>query len=157
MITVEKVLFLRHVSLFSTVPTRELGHIAAITEEVVQPAGSTIFTQGDQGDSLYLVVEGEVGIYFDGKRLNTIRERGYFGEMSILDDEPRSATAKAETDCLLLRIQRDDFNSILQAHFDAVLAIIKTLTRRLRELTTVSRVTVDDVQLVRQIDDPETL
>lgn len=155
MITVEKVLFLRHVSLFATVPTRELGHIAAITEEVVQPGGSTIFTRGDRGDALYLVVEGEVGIYFGDARINTIRERGYFGEMSILDDEPRSATARADSDCLLLCIHRDDFNRILQAHFDAVLAIIKTLTRRLRELTNVSSATEDDVQVVREVSFPE--
>lgn len=135
MITVEKVLFLRHVSLFATIPTRELGYVARIAEEIVQPGGSTIFRQGDRGESMYLVVEGEVGIYDHDVRITTIAERGYFGEMSILDDEPRSASAVAETDCLLLRIQHDDFHRILQAHFDASLAIIKTLTRRLREMS----------------------
>ena len=49
MINVEKVLFLRHVSLFASIATRDLGEIAAITEEVVHPAGSVIFEEGDHG------------------------------------------------------------------------------------------------------------
>jgi CRP/FNR family transcriptional regulator, cyclic AMP receptor protein len=138
-IAVEKVLFLRHVSLFATIPTRELGHMAGITEEIVYPAGSSIFAEGDRGDSMFLVVEGEVAIHSGKVRIATIREEGYFGEMSILDDEPRSASAAAESDCLLLRIKRDDFHGILASHFDATLAIIKTLTRRLRDVASVAR------------------
>ena len=65
-------------------------------------------------------------------KLATLESRDYFGEMSILDGEPRSASVSAETDCLLLCINQADFHDILSRHFEVALTIIKTLTHRLR-------------------------
>jgi CRP-like cAMP-binding protein len=61
-----------------------------------------------------------------------LREADYFGEMALLTGEMRSASIDAVTDCLLLRIEQDDFHRILAHNFDAVLAVIRTLCRRLR-------------------------
>ncbi|HET7712369.1 MAG TPA: cyclic nucleotide-binding domain-containing protein [Thermoanaerobaculia bacterium] len=134
MITVEKVLFLGHVPVFAGMPSRELGRIAAITEEVVSPAGTLIFRQDDAGDSMFLVVEGEVAILRDENEIARIGPSGYFGEMAILDDEPRSASAVATGDSLLLRIKRQDFVDIVTSHPHAALAIIRTLSKRLRSM-----------------------
>lgn len=137
MITVEKVLFLRNVPFFSGMPLRELGRVAGIAEEVVYSAGSSIIRQGERGDSLFLIEEGEVRVHqrVHGreKEIRVQKERDYFGEMGILVDEPRTASVTALTDCLLLRISQADFHEILSGHFEASLAVIQTLIRRLME------------------------
>ena len=132
MILVEKVLFLRHIPLFSSMSVADLGRVAEIAEEVVYPADAKIFSEGDYGDSLFLIVDGVVQIAHADEQLALLSAKDYFGEMSILDGEPRSATAIAAVDCLLLKIQQEDFHQILSAHFDASLAVIKTMSRNLR-------------------------
>ncbi len=113
-------------------PPGELRHIAGIAEEVIYTTGDPIIQQGDHGDSMFLIVEGEVRIHQNSSDLATLKEQDYFGEMSILDGEPRSASAAAATDCLLLRINQSDFHDILSSHSDVALAIIRTLSQRLR-------------------------
>ena len=133
MITVQKILFLRNVPLFSGMPPGELSYIAGIAEEVVYPAGSPIIREGEHGDSMFLIAEGEVRIHRGEAQLAVLKRQDHFGEMSILDGEPRSASASAHTDCLLLRINQADFYDILSHHFEVALTIIRTLTRRLRK------------------------
>ena len=58
MITIQKILLLKRVDLFAEMTTRQLGHVAAVTQEIVRPAGSIIFNQGDEGDALYVIVSG---------------------------------------------------------------------------------------------------
>jgi CRP-like cAMP-binding protein len=131
-ILVEKVLFLKHVSLFSRMSVGDLGRVAEIAEEVVYPAHSNIFREDDYGDTLFIIVEGSVQIARRGEPLALLQARDYFGEMSILDGEPRSASATAFKDSLLLKISQEEFHEILSTHFDTALAVIKTLSRNLR-------------------------
>ena len=133
MITVQKILFLRNVPLFAGMPPAELRHLAGIAEEVVYSAGEPIITGGEHGDTMFLIVEGEVRIHRDKEELAILKQKAYFGEMSILDGEPRSASVSAVTDCLLLRISQTDFYDILSRHFEVAMTIIRTLTQRLRE------------------------
>lgn len=133
MITIQKVLFLRNVPLFSGMPPDELSHLAGIAEEIVYAAGQPIIRQGEYGSSMFLIVEGQVRIHQGDLELAALKEKDYFGEMSILDGEPRSASATAHTDCLLLCINQDDFYNILSRHFEVALTIIRTLTWRLRQ------------------------
>lgn len=133
MITLEKILFLRQVPLFEQIPAAELARLAEITDEVVVPAGRTVFREGDFGEALFVIADGRVRITLGDRTLATLEKASYFGEMSILDGEPRSASAVADTDSLLLCISQKDFHGILQRHFDASLAVIRTLSRRLRE------------------------
>lgn len=133
MITVQKILFLRNVPLFAGMPPGDLSYLAGIAEEVVYSTGEAIIRQGDHGDTMFLIVEGEVRVHRGEAKLAVLTSKDYFGEMSILDGEPRSASVTALTDCLLLRINLADFHAILSQHFKVALAIIQTLTRRLRE------------------------
>jgi CRP-like cAMP-binding protein len=133
-ITVQKILFLRNIPLFSGMPPDELSHLAGIAEEVVYPEGEVIIREGDHGEEMFLIVEGEIEIHRKSKPLAVLKSHDYFGEMSILDNEPRSATATARADCLLLRIRQSDFYDILERHFNVALTIIHTLTGRLREM-----------------------
>ena len=132
MILVERLLFLKHVSLFSRMSVGDLGRVAEIAEEVVYAADSIIFREGDYGDTLFIIVDGSVQISRSGEPLALLQTRDHFGEMSILDGEPRSASAVAVRDCLLLKISQEEFHDILSTHFDTALAVIKTLSRNLR-------------------------
>ena len=130
--TVEKVLFLKRVPLFSGVPTPELVRVAGIAEEVNFEPDVQIIEEGESGSSMFLIVEGEVLIHRGDQHLATLNPKECFGEMSILDHEPRSASATSLTDCLLLKVEQDHFHDILAQNLDVSLAIIRTLTRRLR-------------------------
>lgn len=130
--TVEKVLFLKSIDLFSQIPGEDLSQIAQITDEVQFEEGDEVFHEGDPGDTLYFVIDGKVRIHTGGDELAVLGERQVFGEMALLDSEPRSASASALLDLTLLKIHRDDFNEILAEKSEIAQGIIKVLTRRLR-------------------------
>ncbi|MBI5495898.1 MAG: cyclic nucleotide-binding domain-containing protein [Deltaproteobacteria bacterium] len=130
--TVEKVLFLKGVDLFSAIPGEDLSQIAQIADEVEMDSGETIFKEGDLGDSLYLIVSGKVRIHRGDKEIAVLGEKQVFGEMALLDSEPRSASVTATTDVSLLKITQEDFADILAEKGEIAQGIIKVLTRRLR-------------------------
>ena len=119
-------------------PPGELAHLAGIAQEVIYTAGDTIIRQGEHGDRMFLIAEGEVRIHRGETVLAVLKAQDYFGEMSILDGEPRSASATALTDCLLLCIDQADFYEILSHHIEVAMTIVRTLTRRLRQTGTAS-------------------
>ena len=133
MIIVEKILFLRHVPLFSTMPLNEIRRLAEIASEDVYSSGDPIIHQGEFGNSMYLIVDGEVRIHSGDTTLAVFKNGEYFGELSIIDGKPRSASVSALTDCLLLKIGKDKFHEILTVHSDSAMAVIQALTRDLRE------------------------
>lgn len=130
--TVEKVLFLKGVDLFGVIPGEDLSQIAQIADEVDLDAGEPVFREGDLGDSLYLVVSGTVRVHSGEKEIALLGERQVFGEMALLDSEPRSASVTAVSDVTLLRIQQEDFADILSEKSEIAQGIIKVLSRRLR-------------------------
>jgi CRP-like cAMP-binding protein len=132
--TVEKVLFLKSVDLFRALPGEELSQIAEIAEEQPFAAGEQVFAEGEPGDALYLVVEGSVQIHQGQRQLAQLGARDVFGEMAVLDSEPRSASVTALKDAVLLKIARDDFRDILQERPEIGMGIIKVLSRRLRDV-----------------------
>jgi CRP/FNR family cyclic AMP-dependent transcriptional regulator len=133
--TVEKVLFLKSIDLFSQIPGEELSQIALITDEVLFDAGDEIFREGEPGQTLFFIIEGKVRIHSAGvaEDLATLGERAVFGEMALLDSEPRSASATALSDVICLKIERDDFKEIVTEKGEIAQGIIKVLTRRLRD------------------------
>ena len=134
MIVVEKILFLRHVPLFANMATSELTQVAAIAREVTYPAGSRIIQQGEHGDHMFLIVDGEVSVMRGETPLKVLGPRDFFGEMSIIDGEPRSASVTAQTDCLLLRIDKEDFQQLLSTYSSAALSVARALNQRLRDV-----------------------
>lgn len=131
--TVEKVLFLKSVDLFKEIPGEDLAQIAQIADEVEFDAGQAIFKEGDLGESLYLILEGRVRIHRGEHTLAELQEKECFGEMSILDSEPRSASVTALADLVALKIQREDFGEILASKSEIARGIISVLTSRLRK------------------------
>jgi HEAT repeat protein len=134
MIVVEKMLFLRQVPLLSNMATSELTQVASIAREVTYPAGTRIIQEGERGDNMFLIVDGEVSIRRGETHLKTLGPKDFFGEMSIIDGEARSASAIAQKDCLLLRIDREDFNDLLTTYNSAAISVIRALIQRLREV-----------------------
>lgn len=132
MTTVEKVFFLKGVSIFSAVPGEELAEIALITEEVDRSPGEVFIREGDVDDSLYVVVEGRVRVQRGDRVLAELGEREVVGELALLDPAPRNATVSAITDVTLLRLDGDAFSEIMREKHEIAQGITKVLVRRLR-------------------------
>ena len=136
MILVQRILFLKNVPLFSTMPPDTLAWVAEAADETSCPSGETIFKKDSVGDSMYVIADGSVRIHDGDKNLATLPQGAFFGELSILDGETRSASATAETDCLLLVIRQNSFRRILSKQFDVTENLLKILVRRIREQST---------------------
>jgi CRP/FNR family transcriptional regulator, cyclic AMP receptor protein len=131
--TVEKVLFLKSIDLFRALPSEELAQIAEIAEEQPMAAGDLVFGEGEPGDALYLIVEGKVKVHKGQKELTRLGLGDVFGEMAVLDSEPRSASVTTLEEAVMLKIARDDFRDILVERPEIAMGVMKVLTRRLRE------------------------
>jgi len=139
MILVQKILFLKNVPLFGTMPPDTIAWVAEAADETSTLSGQTIFEKGSEGDSMYVIADVSVRIHDGDKTLASLPQGAFFGELSILDGETRSATATAETDCLLLVIRQDSFRRILSKQFDVTENLLKILVRRIREQSTHSQ------------------
>jgi CRP-like cAMP-binding protein len=135
--TIERVLFLQRLELFSRLSSDELAAVARIADVVAVSDGESVFSEGDDGDSLFFIVRGSVRIHTRTSQadveLAVLPERAVFGEMALFDDEPRSATATAVGDCELLMLERGEFHELLLEKPQIGIGIIQVLSRRLRE------------------------
>jgi CRP/FNR family cyclic AMP-dependent transcriptional regulator len=131
--TVEKVLFLKSVDLFSKIPGEDLAQIAGIAQEVNFENGQLIIQEGEIGDSMFLIVDGEVVVHRLGRQLTKLAEKEAFGEMAILDNEPRSASVTASKDATCLKVEREDFYELMSEKIEIAYGIIRVLTHRLRD------------------------
>jgi len=132
--TIEKVLFLQDIDMFEFTTTEDLSHIAAITEEVEYEADSIVFKEEEISDSMYVVVEGKVKLTRDGQDVMTAEKKDVFGTWALFDDEPRIVTATAIESTQLLRIDKEEFVDLLADHVAITQSIMKTMTKRLRNL-----------------------
>ena len=95
-------------------------------------AGQTVFEKDDPGDGLYLVVDGEVRVHRGAHTLNHLGEGDVFGEMALLDAEPRMASVTAVADTLLLRLAQEPFFELMDDRPEVARGIIRVLSQRLR-------------------------
>jgi CRP-like cAMP-binding protein len=128
---------LQRVPLFSQLSPADLQRVVAVAREKSYPKNSVILFEDDPGDALYVVASGQVKVVLigdDGREviLSVLGEGEFFGEMSLLDDEPRSAHVIAMEDSDLLVLRREDFEGILMHSPPIALALLRELTRRLR-------------------------
>ncbi|HHV55991.1 MAG TPA: Crp/Fnr family transcriptional regulator [Firmicutes bacterium] len=128
---------LRRITLFAAFTDEELRAIIPLIVTRSCARGSVIFLENDPGDALYLIQSGLVRISClaqDGrvKTLAVLSDGDFFGEMALVDDQPRSATAEALDTTTLLVLYRRDFERLLSDHPGLARAVIKGLSRRLR-------------------------
>ena len=98
------------------------------------PAGATIFKEGDPGDKMYFVQSGDVELRVGGKPVHVIETGGFFGEMALIEDAPRSASAHAATECHLMPVDRERFATLVKMTPDFVIEMMRTLSNRLRRM-----------------------
>ena len=98
-------------------------------------SGKPIMTAGEKGLYVYVVLEGRVAVSVQGNVVERVGPGGVFGEMALIDDSPRAASAVAETSCSLLPISRNDFLALVKAKPSFGVALLKTLADRLRFMT----------------------
>ena len=130
---------LADVKLFELLDQNELGELASVIDNKTAAAGETIFHAGDLGDALYIVRDGEVELYIrdtTGQKivLATVSKNELFGELSMLDSRPRSATALAVVDCELLLLDRDDLLLLFKKQPDAALNMLAAMSGMLRKV-----------------------
>jgi len=131
--TIEKVILLKDADLFAETPDELLAEVAGLLTEVELAAGESVFAKGDAGDSLYVVVSGRVRVHDGDYTLNVLGESEVFGEMALLEPEPRMASVTAETDALLLRLDGEPFYELMDTRSEVARGIIRVLSRRLRQ------------------------
>jgi CRP/FNR family cyclic AMP-dependent transcriptional regulator len=132
---------LRNVSLLSALTPRQIRIIDNLLHWRNFIAGEVVFDAGDEGQAIYFVIEGKVDICHQGEAqtpIATLAPGSYFGEMALLDSAPRSAQARAATDCELGVLYRGDFLGLLDTHAGVASALSLQLARelgnRVREL-----------------------
>jgi CRP-like cAMP-binding protein len=128
---------LNRVSLFTELSPDELSGLAARLRERRFPKGQIIFAQGDPGNTLYLIANGRVKIVLgsnEGKELviSVLGPGDFFGELALLDGEPRSADAVTMDACDLWLLARDDFLQFLEERPRVAVRLLAVLSRHLR-------------------------
>lgn len=132
--TIERVLFLRGVELFSQITSEDLVYVAQVCHEVHFEPGERFIIQDDIGDCLYIIVEGEAKVVLrdQGEMFYRV-SKDILGEMAIISRKLRSAHCDAVTNITALRIDHDDFWELMADNPALALGVIKVLARRLEE------------------------
>jgi CRP-like cAMP-binding protein len=125
---------LRRVPLFNDCTDEELRRIGDISKIVETPAGTVLTEMGRPGDTFFFIIDGQVSVQTPVGTGDPLRPGDFFGEMSLLDGEPRSATVTAVTDLRLLVVDRLSFWRLLSEAPDLVRRILTVLSRRVRRL-----------------------
>ncbi len=149
--------FLTQIRMFDHLSVDDQRELASVIDETAFPSGSTLFHAGDPGDSLYIVRKGEIELYIKdtvGQKivLATAQPGDMFGELAMLDEGARTATALALTDSEVLVLDRSDLVLLFQRKPEAalhMLASLSGLTRKADELlrTRVSRNANDEIEV----------
>ncbi|HUS30634.1 MAG TPA: cyclic nucleotide-binding domain-containing protein, partial [Kofleriaceae bacterium] len=140
--TIEKMMLLRQVPIFTELDADDLEELAHIVEERIVMGDKDLFRQGDAGDAVYLIVKGKVRVLVggtDGRPETTINELGpgaCIGEMAVLDASPRSATVRSLERTRALRVPGEGFKRLMTERPEMSEAIVAELVRRLRDVTT---------------------
>ena len=118
--------------LFSSLKPKTLGRVADSSRVIHHPAGATVAREGESGVGLHLITAGTAEVSVDGTHRADIGPGVYFGEISLIDGRPRSATVVAKTDLTTVSIPAWDFAPLLDTEPELGKALLLVLCRRLR-------------------------
>jgi CRP-like cAMP-binding protein len=124
--------FLARVPLFAKCTPEEIAAIEAVSQEHAYEQHQIIVTQGTPGQAFYTILSGRVEIWRDGVSLGALGPGDFFGDMSLLDQAPRSATIKAMVPTTCLMLSSWDFKAVLEKHPSIAIKLLEVLSRRLR-------------------------
>lgn len=136
----ERVLLLAKVPLFAYLRTDQLNRLAPLLEPVAWPKGARVFEMGDMGMELFIITSGHIGISVDPDPnrqvfINQLRAGDCLGEMSLVDNEPRSATAHVLEDTEALALEKEKLQGLLMTYPELGIGMLRALSLRLRSLT----------------------
>jgi small-conductance mechanosensitive channel/CRP-like cAMP-binding protein len=146
-----RVSVLRRVDLFSGLENDELERLANKMRQRQFQAGIVIVEKGQPGDSMYVVVEGVLDVYThpegaeDQRKVVTIQPGQFFGEMSLLTGEPRSATVTAATEVILYQISKDDLNVLIEERPEIMILLTQTVAERIDNLRALGSAPRDEI------------
>ena len=134
--TMEILIFLKKVPLFSSFELEGLLRLKEMTETVSCRAGDFVFHEGESGDRAYIIVSGSVEVVkSEGAEetiIATLEKPAYFGEMAIIENQPRSASIRAKSDCVFLAIDGFEFRNLIKTNAELAFNIIKVFSGRIR-------------------------
>jgi hypothetical protein len=136
----ERILLLREVPIFADLSAGDLELVANCAREEWYPANTAIFHQGEEGNVMFVIVEGRLQVVRTVDHVEqTLAERGpgdFVGEMAVIESAPRVATLRTQSDVRVLAIDGETFKGILRERPDVSFAVLRNISRRLREMTT---------------------
>jgi CRP-like cAMP-binding protein len=125
---------LRSVPLFSGCTTKELEKVARASDEITMTAGTLIIDQGQTGREAFVIIDGDVVVKRNNRKVATLGPGSVVGELSLLDHGPRTATAVCETDCTLLIIDQRKFLSVIDDVPAISHKLLASMASRIREM-----------------------
>ena len=128
----EAAFLLAQVPLFATLSKRHLGRVASVATAKRIPAQTPLVRAGEPADAFYVVLDGKARVEVPGRPVE-LAAGDFFGEMALIDGERRSATVTTLSEVLVLTVPRARFLALLEAEPKVALALMETLTRRLRD------------------------
>ena len=135
LLTIDKVMILRAVGVFSQVPTEHLVDVADALRESTVPAGTRIIQEDEIGNEMYIIVAGAVRVLKGSRQIATLGEGDVFGELAALDPEPRSATVEVTEETVLLGLRNDYLQDLMTSSVEVSRGIVRMLCRRVRTAT----------------------
>jgi CRP/FNR family transcriptional regulator, cyclic AMP receptor protein len=130
-----KVDLLRRVPLFAGLSRRELERLGAIADELDLGAGRTLIKEGTRGREFFVLVEGDAKVAKNGRRVATLSDGDFFGEIALVTDVPRTSTVTAETPVRLLVLTKRDFQRLLREQPAIQRKVLEALALRLAPKT----------------------
>lgn len=133
-----KIRLLSGVSLLASCSRGELGRIASLADQLEVPKGKVLAKEGDPGWEFFVVCEGRAKATRRGRKVASFGRGSFFGEMSLLDEGPRSATVTAETDMQLLVLSSRSFSALIADNPSVSRKLLRGMAERLRGAETVA-------------------
>ena len=135
----EKIMLLKGIELFESLSVGELAAIASVVEEIDYPVDEIIIKEGSAGDTLFLMIEGEVSVIKDLGEINEVEidrmtDGEYFGEMALFEDTVRSVSIRTEKPSCFMVLHKQEFKEIIREYPQIALEICKVLSGRIRKL-----------------------
>jgi len=133
----EEVELLKGVPIFAKIEQSKLKLIAFTSERMTYSAGQELFHQGDQGDAMYVILDGVADVLIDTPAgqiaVAELKKNGFVGEIAILCDVPRTATIKAREQLMTLKISKDMFYRLVAEFPQMAVEIMRTLAHRVED------------------------
>ncbi len=127
-----KIRALKEVPLFAHASQKELEFVASRTDETTAPAGTQLTKQGSPGNTFYVLLDGEADVTIDGKHRRTLKPGDFFGEISMLDRGPATATVTTTSPVRLMVMSHAQFRDAVKANDDLLFHVMRAMGERLR-------------------------